>query len=245
MERQNAPSPTRSRGGAEPLVIETWRRDDKGTAPNLGARAPKVSLGLRASRGQYRVGLGVRQQYSRWALARVPALQLSPTTDDEAIARQWFIDYRAPGVEGLVVQGSAQQYRPSRRERLNVKSRSTQEVIIGAVTGPLTRPDTSRRAAAQRRLVIVGKSVPLSRGQAASLAKLLDPGRAQHPWPDEVSSSRFGSSRDKVKLTKVGPNVVAEILADSALQAGLWRHPLRFVRHRPDLTPAELAALGE
>lgn len=174
-----------------------------------------------------------------------PPLQLSPTTSDEAVARRWFVDYRPAGVEGLVVKGSAQLYRAGRREWVKVKSRETQEVIIGAVTGPITRPDTVVAGLLRDgELVIVGKSVPLSNAQAASLAKVLEPGPPQHPWPDEVSSSRFGSSRDKVKLTKVEPSIVAEVLADSALQAGVWRHPLRFVRHRPDLTPADLPPLG-
>ena len=49
---------------------------------------------------------------------------------------------------------------------------------------------------------------------------------------------RFGSARDKVALTNVDPVVVAEVLADSALQGGQYRHPLRFVRIRMDLAPA-------
>jgi hypothetical protein len=63
---------------------------------------------------------------------------------------------------------------------------------------------------------------------------------SDHPWPDEVSSSRFGSCRDKVVLVKVEPVVVGEVLADAALQAGGYRHPLRFVRPRFDLSPDDL-----
>jgi hypothetical protein len=51
---------------------------------------------------------------------------------------------------------------------------------------------------------------------------------------------RFGSARDKVALTNVDPVVVAEVLADSALQGGQYRHPLRFVRIRMDLAPGDL-----
>lgn len=145
--------------------------------------------------------------------------------------------YRPAGIEGLVVKGSAQPYRAGRRDWVKGKSRETREVIIGAVTGAIARPDTIVAGLLRDgQLAIVGKSVPLSRSQAASLAKVLEPSPPQHPWPDEVSSSRFGSSRDKIKLTKVEPSIVAEVLAGSALHAGVWRHPLRFVRHRPDLT---------
>lgn len=150
-----------------------------------------------------------------------------------------------PGSRGLSSRAAHSCYRPGRREWVKVQSRETQEVIVGAVTGPITRPDTVVAGLLREgQLEIVGKSVPLSRSEAASLAKVLEPGPPWHPWPDEVSSSRFGSSRDKVKLTKVEPSMVAEVVADSALQAGVWRHPLRFVRHRPDLTPADLPPLG-
>lgn len=170
-----------------------------------------------------------------------PPLQLSPVTRDEDTAREWFVDYRPAGIEGLVVKGGAQRYRPGRREWVKVKSRETQEVLIGAVTGPIERPDTVVAGLIRDgELVIVGKSVPLTRSQATSLARVLKPAGPGHPWPDEVSSSRFGSSRDKVRLTKVEPDVVAEVSADSALQAGAWRHPLRFVRHRPDLAVTDL-----
>jgi ATP-dependent DNA ligase len=170
-----------------------------------------------------------------------PPLQLSPVTRDEETAREWFVDYRPAGIEGLVVKGGAQRYHPGRREWVKVKSRETQEVIVGAVTGSIERPDTIVAGLMRDgELVIVGKSVPLSRIQAASLAGVLKPAGPAHPWPDEVSSSRFGASRDKVRLTKVEPDVVAEVSADSALQAGAWRHPLRFVRHRPDLAVTDL-----
>jgi hypothetical protein len=46
-----------------------------------------------------------------------------------------------------------------------------------------------------------------------------------------------------VILTKVEPVLVAEILTDAALHAGAFRHPVRFVRHRPDLTVADVPPL--
>jgi hypothetical protein len=37
--------------------------------------------------------------------------------------------------------------------------------------------------------------------------------------------------------------VIAEVTADAALQAGAWRHPLRYVRHHPDLQPTDVDQL--
>lgn len=150
-------------------------------------------------------------------------------------------DYRPAGIEGLVIKAASGKYVPGRRDWIKVKSRETVEVIIGAVTGPLTRPDTVVVGLMKAgTLTIVGKSVPLSRAQSSSLAKVLVPAGPEHPWPDEISTSRFGSSKTKVALTKVEPVSVAEVLADSAQQAGAFRHPVRFVRHRPDLSVEDL-----
>jgi hypothetical protein len=41
----------------------------------------------------------------------------------------------------------------------------------------------------------------------------------------------------------VRPDVVIEVSADAALQAGVFRHPLRFVRTRPDLQPDDVLPL--
>ena len=53
----------------------------------------------------------------------------------------------------------------------------------------------------------------------------------------------MGRKDSKKPLTKIEPLVVAEVTADTALQAGQWRHPLRLVRIRADLDPADLPRL--
>ena len=87
--------------------------------------------------------------------------------------------------------------------------------------GPITRPMSiiAGRYTDDGRLVIVGRSVPLSPAQSISLAAVLEPAGQGHPWPDTVISSRFGNGRDRVRLTKVQPTVVAEVSADTARQA--------------------------
>ena len=45
-------------------------------------------------------------------------------------------------------------------------------------------------------------------------------------------------------LTRVRPDVVVEVSADAALQAGVFRHPLRFLRVRPDLQADDLPPLA-
>jgi ATP-dependent DNA ligase len=176
----------------------------------------------------------------RWA----PPLQLSPATADLDEARRWFDDFRSAGVEGLVAKGAGTRYVPGRREWLKVKSWETTEVVAGGVIGPLERP--SQLVAGLYRdgeLVVVGRTSPLSPRQAEELAAVLTPAGEGHPWPDRIGTGRFGGGRLSVPLTKVEPTVVVEVSADAALQAGVFRHPMRYLRVRPDLRPDDLPAL--
>jgi ATP-dependent DNA ligase len=170
-----------------------------------------------------------------------PPMQLSPATTDPEEARRWFEDFRPAGVEGLVAKGVGTRYAPGRREWLKVKSWETTEVLAGGVIGPIGRP--SQLVAARYRsgeLVVVGRTSPLSPRQSAELAAALRPAEENHPWPDRIGTGRFGGGRLSVPLTRVDPAVVVEVSADAALQAGVFRHPLRFVRVRPDLQPEDL-----
>jgi ATP-dependent DNA ligase len=172
------------------------------------------------------------------------ALQVTPVTGDVAEAREWFdVLPAAMDVEGLVVKGAATRYTPGRRDAwVKVKHRETREVIVGGVLGPITRPEVViaglHNAAGE--LVIIGRTVPLKPAQSAQLAAVLTPADAQHPWPDEISSQRWGGRDAKKPLTKVEPTVIAEVTADAATQAGQVRHGMRFVRLRLDLHPDDL-----
>jgi len=174
---------------------------------------------------------------ARWA----PPMQISPSTADPAEARRWFDDFRTAGVEGLVAKGAATRYAPGRREWLKVKSWETTEVIAGGVIGTLERP--SQLVAGRYRdgaLVVVGRTSPLNPQQSAELAAVLTPAGDGHPWPSRIGTGAFGGGKLSVALTRVEPAVVVEVSADAALQAGVFRHPLRFVRVRPDLRPEDL-----
>jgi ATP-dependent DNA ligase len=174
---------------------------------------------------------------ARWA----PPLQLSPATSDPAEATTWFHDYRPAGVEGLVAKGAGTRYAPGRREWLKVKSWETTEVLAGGVIGPIERP--SQLVAGRYRdgeLVVVGRTSPLNPRQSAELGALLAPPAGDHPWPERIGTGAFGGGKLSVALTRVEPAVVVEVSADAALQAGVFRHPLRYVRVRPDLRPEDL-----
>ena len=134
---------------------------------------------------------------------------------------------------------------PGQRRWIKHTTRASTEVIIGAVTGPITAPDSIiARLYSAGKLRIVGRSVALKPAQSRALAAVLTSAGPDHPWPDTIIANRFGNSRDRTALTKVDPVRVAEVSADIGLQGGVWRHPLRFLRIRAELDPADLPALA-
>ncbi|MGO4340922.1 ATP-dependent DNA ligase [Pedococcus sp. 2YAF34] len=79
-----------------------------------------------------------------------PPLQLTPTTNDVATAQRWSMDYRLAGVEGLVVKGRSQRYRPGRREC--GKDRAA-DLRPGRIARRCPRTGLGRRPVARRGLL--------------------------------------------------------------------------------------------
>jgi ATP-dependent DNA ligase len=173
---------------------------------------------------------------------RLP-LQLTPVTYDLDEAREWFdVLPAALGTEGLVLKPTSSRYVGGRRSAWSkIKHRDTREILIGGVIGPIDRPEVLVAGLYRDgALVVVGRTTPLTPAQSATVASVLRPANSRHPWPDEISSHRWGGKETKKPLTKVDPVIVAEVTADPAMQAAQARHPLRFVRIRADLTPSDL-----
>lgn len=182
-----------------------------------------------------------RAALEKMALNWQPPLQLVPCTRDPAEAARWFSDYESvPGIEGLVAKGQTSSYQPGRRPWLRIKRYDTREAIVGAVIGPVKRPQAIvvGRYNEEGQLVIVGRSVALDARQAADLGSALRPTpSAEHPWPAQISGGFSGgfSGGPPVDLTHVEPTQVVEIAADPARLGGRHRHAVRYLRRRLDL----------
>lgn len=75
------------------------------------------------------------------------------------------------------------------------------------------------------------------------VAVLLTAGRCGHPWTGWSFSAGWGS-REQLDVTLVEPQLVVEVGVDVARDAsGRWRHPARWHRARPDLSPADVPRL--
>ncbi|MFF5257175.1 ATP-dependent DNA ligase [Streptomyces leeuwenhoekii] len=163
-----------------------------------------------------------------------------------ATAREWLTSWtRVPGVEGLVIRGTQQRYLPGARALYKVRRRDTTEAVIGAVTGTVRQPQTLvlGRLDAAGTLRSVGRSTPLQPEAPRELADQLTPARPGHPWGGVRLMTSWGS-RTPLDVVLVEPALVAEIMVDTALERGAWRHPVRFARLRLDVEIADVPPFG-
>lgn len=180
-----------------------------------------------------------------------PPLNLCPSTVDEAVARSWLEQWAPDHVEGLVLKPVRGTYRPGRHTGRGGwrkwRVRDSKEAVVGAVTGAPERPGTALlgRWDTEGRLRYLGRTVPLSADQARALAAVLTPAQSGHPWQGRRFSVSWGS-HDLLDVDLVEPEVVAEVSVDaSRVAGGGWRHSVRWVRLRPDLSPGDLPLFTE
>ena len=93
--------------------------------------------GIDLRRRPWRIRQAVLERLAPWH----PPLQLCPSTTDAEQARDWMTRYAPAGIEGLVVKGLDSLYRGgSRDDWSKIRTRQTQDVVAGAVVGPLHQP---------------------------------------------------------------------------------------------------------
>ncbi|MFE1076083.1 ATP-dependent DNA ligase [Streptomyces sp. NPDC058783] len=167
---------------------------------------------------------------------------LCPSTTDPETARDW-LSWTSAGLEGLCFKRLAEPYRPGTRAWGKYKVRVTADAVVGAVTGTLAVPRTLLlgRYDDTGRLRYTGRTVPLVRTEATSLAAALAPAGGGHPWTGRKFTAGWGS-HDVLDVTLVDPQLVVEVVVDVARDAaGRWRHPVRLHRVRPDVGPSAVS----
>jgi ATP-dependent DNA ligase len=170
---------------------------------------------------------------------------LSPTTRDWGQAQEWMRSWTAVGVEGLVAKGVEQTYQPGRRGWYKIRAKDTAEAIIGAVTGPVTEPDSALlgRYDPAGELRLVARTTSLGAQMGRDLGRVLVPAGADHPWHEARFTTAWGSRRP-LEFTPVAIEQVAEFQADVAVDRGRWRHPVRLVRLRADMSVEDVPQLA-
>lgn len=171
---------------------------------------------------------------------------LCPATADRALAQGWLDPaWGTAGIEGVVVKGTEQAYAMGKRAWVKVRARATAEAVIGGVTGASTSPSTLllARYDVSGRLRMMARTTPLAAAVRRDLGARLRPAGPGHPWHGRRFSAGWGT-RGELEFHPVHPEVVVEFLADTAVDDGRYRHPVRFLRVREDLTHAQLPLFG-
>ncbi|OIV39359.1 ATP-dependent DNA ligase [Mangrovactinospora gilvigrisea] len=172
-----------------------------------------------------------------------PPFTLCPATADRELAREWLDPaWGAVGIEGVVAKGAEQPYRPGARGWLKIRSRSSAEALIAGTTGSRSAPASLlvARYDDTGRLRLVARTTPLPPAARRDLGARLTPAGAEHPWHGRHFSAGWGG-RGELEVDLVRPELVAEFLADTANDAGRYRHPVRFQRLREDQLPDQVA----
>ncbi|MGX5183410.1 ATP-dependent DNA ligase [Streptomyces avermitilis] len=166
---------------------------------------------------------------------------LCPSTTDPDMVREW-LTWTSTGLEGVVFKGLDSRYESSVRGWRKYKARQTEDAIVGAVTGSPVAPRSLLlgRYDASGRLQYIGRSTTLPQAAGRNVGTMLAPASGGHPWTGWTFSAGWGS-REVLHVTLVRPELVVEVGVDVARDsAGRWRHPARWHRPRPDLTPADV-----
>jgi ATP-dependent DNA ligase len=171
---------------------------------------------------------------------------LCPATTDRATAEDWLDPaWGAAGIEGVVVKGLSQKYQPGRRGWLKVRARASAEGVVASVTGPVTAPSTLLlgRYDQAGRLRFIARTTPLSATARQELGGLLYPDDDTHPWQGRRFFAGWGT-REEIDRRPVVPEVVVEFAGDTAVDDGRYRHPVRYLRVRYDMSPEEVPRAG-
>lgn len=170
---------------------------------------------------------------------------LCPATTDRATAQGWLDPaWGVARIEEVVCKGLAQPYVPGKRGWIKVRTRQTSEAVIGGVTGSLRAPQTLLlgRYTRSEDLRLIDRTTALSAAARHELGQELSPADAGHPWQGRRFSAGWGTRKD-LDYERVRPDLVAEFLADTAFEDARYRHPVRYLRLRGDLTTGVLPVL--
>ncbi|GHF46081.1 hypothetical protein GCM10010359_55680 [Streptomyces morookaense] len=81
-------------------------------------------------------------------------------------------------------------------------------------------------------------------GGRSAGCEVLEPGPPAHPWTGRRFTASRGN-REPLAVALATPELVAEVSADAAADRGKWRHPVRWVRLRANLSPADAPRFGQ
>lgn len=171
---------------------------------------------------------------------------LTPSTPDEALAREWFVRFEGAGLDGIIAKRLGNPYRPNVRDFVKIKHQRTADVVVGGFRWAKDLKDQAVGSLLlglyddQGILHHVGHTSSFKAAEKRELVKLLEPYRGGESFGGGMmpgSPSRWTGSKD-LSWEKLSPELVCEVHYEK-FQFGRFRHAATFLRWRHDKPAAE------
>ncbi|HEV2748367.1 MAG TPA: ATP-dependent DNA ligase [Allosphingosinicella sp.] len=174
--------------------------------------------------------------------AAAPDLQLSPYTDDRALARTW-LDAAGGALDGVVAKRRDGRYQPGERAMLKIKQLRTADCVVGGFRYAATGRDVGSLLLGlyndAGKLDHVGFSSAIPAERKPDLTRRLE---ALIEPPGFTGNAPGGPSRWSSERTgdwqPLRPELVAEVRYDH-VTGNRFRHGTKFLRWRPDKAPEQ------
>ena len=182
---------------------------------------------------------------------------LTRTTDDPALAEEWFHQFEGAGLDGVIAKPLDASYVENGRTMMKIKHERTADVVVAGYREHKTSTPEKPLLGSLLlglydgdSLQHVGVSASFTAVRRAELIDELAPlvcGIGEHPWghwsefltanPDRVpgTQSRWSAGKD-LSFTPLRPERVLEVKYD-AMEGRRFRHTAHFKRWRPDREP--------
>ena len=182
---------------------------------------------------------------------------LTRTTEDPALAEEWFEQFEGAGLDGVIAKPLGSPYSPNQRTMMKIKHERTADVVLAGYrehkTSTPERPLIGSLLLglySDGKLQHIGVSASFTAKRRAELFDELQPlvcPIQEHPWgewqewaianPDRVpgTQSRWSQGKD-LSFTPLRPERVLEVKYD-AMEGRRFRHTAHFKRWRPDRDP--------
>lgn len=186
-----------------------------------------------------------------------PPIHLTPATDDQATAIDWFKRFEGAGLDGVMAKPKSAPYEPGKRTMFKVKHERTCDCVVGGFRWHKNGENELVGSLLlglyddEGHLNHVGVTASFTAAKRKELASFLEPFRenalATHPWKDwageEVDFRQPGAqsrwSRGKsMAWIPVRIELVVEVAYDH-MQGSRFRHTAQFRRWRHDIQPTD------
>ena len=180
------------------------------------------------------------------------SVYLTPSTDDEVLAGDWFDQFEGAGLDGIVAKRPGDRYQPGKRVMAKIKHERTADCVVAGYRPHVSGPDAVGSLllglwtdAGTLAAVGVAASFPMARRRelVTELAPYVT-ALEGHPWgldatgrtPREGETSRWNAGKD-LSFVPLRPELVVEVAYDH-LEGDRFRHTTQLRRWRPDRDPA-------